>query len=160
MDYMIKIDVVCIGKLKEKYYKEAQQHYLKLLSRFAKVNVTEISDISLDNVKSEKEELKIKERECLAASKYLKGYVIALSSEGRKFTSEEFADFVVKEASATGAVTFVIGGSLGLDGAIKKRADAVISFSDMTMPHRLFRIVLLEQIFRAFKIANNETYHK
>lgn len=156
----MQIDIICVGKLKEKYFKEAQEHYTKLLSRFAKVNIIEIPDISLENVKTLKEEQKIKEKECEAALKYLKGYAIACDPLGKKFTSEEFSRFIQNEASQNGRISFVIGGSLGLDEKIKKRADALLSFSDMTMPHRLFRIVLLEQIFRAFKIANNETYHK
>lgn len=156
----MQIDMVCIGKLKEKYFKEAQEHYIKLLSRFAKVNIVEIPDISLENVKSVKEEQKIKEKECGAALKYLKGFVIACDPLGRKYTSEEFSRFMQNEASKNGRISFVLGGSLGLDDKIKKRADALVSFSDMTMPHRLFRIVLLEQLFRAFKIANGETYHK
>lgn len=156
----MRIDVVCIGKLKEKYYKEAQEHYLKLLKRFAEIRIIEIPDISLENVKSEKEEQKIRERECANALKYLNGYVIACDLKGRKFTSPAFSEFFVGKASESGRVTIVIGGSLGLDETIKKRADALVSFSDMTVPHRLFRIVLLEQLFRAFKIARGETYHK
>lgn len=156
----MQIDIVCVGKLKEKYYREAQEHYKKLLSRFAKVNIIEVADISLDGVKSEKEIQKIREKECAAALKHLQGYVIACDMAGRKFSSQEFSEFIQTQALKTGRFTVIIGGSAGLSDEAKKSADAIVSFSDMTMPHRLFRIVLLEQIFRAFKIAAGETYHK
>lgn len=155
----MSIDIVCIGKLKEKYYKEAQSHYIKLLSRFAKVNVIEVADISLEGVKSEKEERKVKDRECSEALKRAKGYIIACDTAGVKYNSEGFSRFIADKA-AQGNISIIIGGSLGLNDEVKNKADSIISFSDMTLPHRLFRIVLLEQLFRAFKIDAGETYHK
>lgn len=147
--------------MKEKYYLEAQKEYTKMLSRFAQVNVCELQDEPLSNVKSEAEEKEALRKEAKKIEEKLKGLVIALCIEGKQYSSEEFAE-VIKEKMNGGVseITFVIGSSLGMAEEIKKKAGIKLSFSKMTLPHRLFRIVLLEQIYRAFKIMAGETYHK
>lgn len=155
------IKIVCAGKMKEKYYKEACDEYIKMLGRFCKVSVIEIPDEPLSLVKSEADEIKSLEKEAEKISKRLEGYVIVLDVKGKRMTSEGFSS-AIKNVMTGGdsTITFVIGSSLGLHDSIRQKAHLRLSFSDMTLPHRLFRVVLLEQIFRAFKIMNGEAYHK
>ena len=157
----MEIRIVCAGKMKEKYYKDACDEYIKMLSRFCRTIVFEIPDEPLSQVKSAADEAASLEKEAEKIEKKLEGYVVVLDIKGKRFDSEGFASHI-KNVMLGGdsLITFVIGSSLGLHDRIKKRADLRLSFSDMTMPHRLFRVVLLEQIFRAFKIMNGEAYHK
>lgn len=145
---MLKINLVCVGKLKENYLKDACGEYLKRLSRFCKVEVRELPERA-----SPKEEAE----EVLAA---LKGYIIALAVEGRQSSSEEFAGKLQSLADRGAETTFVIGSSCGLDGSVKNRADELLSFSRMTFPHQLMRVILLEQVYRAFMINSGSVYHK
>jgi len=132
-----------------------------MLRRFCDIQVTEAVDEPLENVKSAKQEEAARRREGERALAKCEGYIIACDMRGKKYTSEAFAskldDLMLNGGSA---VTFVVGGSLGLPDEVRQKADMLLSFSDMTMPHRLFRIVLLEQVYRAFKIIRGETYHK
>lgn len=158
----INIYFICVGKIKESYYLSAQKEYAKMLSRFAQVQVVEVADEPLQHIKSEKEEEIAKDAEGKRIlEKCAGGFIIACDPKGKKFTSTGFAK-KLEECMLQGASSlyFVVGGSLGLGEEVKKRADLLLSFSDMVMPHRLFRIVLMEQVYRAQKIMHNETYHK
>ena len=157
---MLKINVVAVGKVKEKYFQEAINEYLKRLSRFAEVKIIEVKEenFTKDSEELRKETLKKEEENILP---YLKGYVIVLAIEGKQFTSESLSkkidDLTVAGVSE---ITFVIGGSYGLTEEIKRKADLKFSFSLMTFPHTLARVILLEQLYRGFMIKVGSTYHK
>lgn len=158
----MKITLACVGKIKEKYFTDAINEYAKRLSRYVTLNIAEVPDEKAPENMSVAQMEQVKEIEGQRLNKVIKdGYVVALAINGKKMTSEGFADFIsdtmVKGASH---ITFVIGGSLGLSEEILKRADYKLSFSDMTFPHQLMRVVLLEQIYRANRIMKNEPYHK
>ena len=157
----MNINIICVGKLKEKYWVMSENEYSKRLSRFVKLNLIQLPDEkltgndSLDNIAKEKEGEKI-------ISKIPKNsFVIAMDIKGKQLSSEEFSK-QIENLSITGKsnITFIIGGSLGISDSVLNKADKKISFSKMTFPHQLFRIMLLEQIYSSFKIINNETYHK
>lgn len=156
---MSNLTIVCIGKLKEKHWKDAQTEYAKRLSAFCRVSVAEKSEAPLPKDASDVLIQRAKEQEGQALLGASKGTLIALSPEGEQMDSERFST-LVKKLSDAGDLTFAIGGSYGLSDAVKKSASHIISFSDLTMPHQLFRIVLLEQIYRGFMIASGRTYHK
>ncbi|MDO5539884.1 MAG: 23S rRNA (pseudouridine(1915)-N(3))-methyltransferase RlmH [Eubacteriales bacterium] len=159
----MRITVVCVGKIKEKYFADAIKEYAKRLSRYARLEIVEVTDEKTPDGASDGEEKKIKEKEGERILKSVKegSYVIALAIQGKKVSSEGFADFVEKRAAyGDSHLTFIIGGSLGLDERVLKRADYLLSFSDMTFPHQLMRVILLEQIYRGFRIINHEPYHK
>lgn len=156
---MPNINIVCIGKLKEQYFKDAQAEYLKRLSAFCRVSVIEKKEAALPKEPSEAETQKSVDVECASLLESSSGAIIALSPDGIKLDSFMFAE-LIKNKISKGDVTFAVGGSYGLSESFKKRADTVVSFSDLTMPHQLFRIVLLEQIYRAFMISGGRTYHK
>lgn len=152
----MKINIICVGKLKEKYLAEAQAEYIKRLSRFCDVSMSELND-EKDDIPDAIE----KEGTRILSKIDTKDYVICLAIEGKKLNSKAFSEKIISVFdSAKPVIDFVIGGSLGLSDNVKKRADMLLSFSDMTFPHHLMRIILLEQVYRAFKIANNENYHK
>lgn len=156
------IAIISVGKIKEKYFKDACAEYSKRLSRFAKLEITEIPDEKIPDNAGEKLSEQIKNREGAAILAKLKkdSYPIALCIEGSELSSEGFAK-KLSELSMCGAhVTFIIGGSLGLSDEVKEKARMKLSFGRFTLPHRLMRVVLLEQIYRAFKINSNESYHK
>ena len=159
----MKIKIVCVGKLKEKYLADGISEYCKRISRFAKVEITELADEKIPDNPSDAICQKIlnTEGEKILSKLGKDEYIIALCVEGKLMSSEELAE---KIASVTlmgnNTVTFVIGGSLGLSDSVKQRADYKLSFSKMTFPHQLMRLILTEQIYRAFKINANEQYHK
>lgn len=158
---MISINIICVGKLKEKFSRDASDEYIKRLSRFAKLTVTEIPDEKIPDGASEAvcNQILIKEGEkILSAAK--DAPIIAMCVEGQLVSSEDIAEKLNDAAMHGGKLCFVIGGSLGLWDEVKKRAVFKMSFGRITLPHQLMRVVLLEQIFRGFKIINNETYHK
>lgn len=150
------IKIITVGKLKEKYLIDAIEEYQKRLSKYTKFEIIEVLD------EANYEEEKIKEKEALKIERYLnnKDYIITLEIEGKELTSEEFAQKLNNILMINSNITFIIGGSYGLADRVKKRSNYKLSFSKMTFPHQLFRVILLEQIYRAFKIKNNETYHK
>jgi 23S rRNA (pseudouridine1915-N3)-methyltransferase len=156
---MSNLTIACIGKLKEKYWKDAQAEYTKRLSAFCRVSIVEKNEAPLPRDASEVLIQKAQEQEGDALLSAAKGTLIALSPEGEQMDSQRFST-LVKTLSDTGDLTFAIGGSYGLSDAVKKSARHIFSFSDLTMPHQLFRIVLLEQIYRGFMIAAGRTYHK
>lgn len=155
----MNVNIVCIGKLKEKYWQDAQREYTKRLRAFCRVEIIEKKEAPLPKNASAAQVQKAIAHECDSLQKSSSGCLIALSPDGKQMSSEAFANLLVQQTQ-TGNVTFAIGGSLGLSPSFKSQADKVISFSSMTMPHQLFRIVLLEQIYRAFMISAGRTYHK
>ncbi|MBR7186375.1 MAG: 23S rRNA (pseudouridine(1915)-N(3))-methyltransferase RlmH [Clostridia bacterium] len=144
----MKINVICVGKLKERYWREACAEYEKRLSRFCRLTVRELPEKA--NPAAEAEEI----------LKTLSGYVIALAVEGKRSSSEAFAAEIKRLFDAGLEITFVIGSSCGLAPAVKARANALCSFSEMTFPHQMFRVILLEQLYRAFMINTGSEYHK
>lgn len=159
----MKITLVCVGKIKEKYFTGAVAEYAKRLSRYAKLEIAELADEKTPDGASPAQELQIKAREGDRILKALpeNSYVIALAIEGKRFSSEELAEFIhARGLQGDSHLAFVIGGSLGLDARVLKRADLLLSFSDLTFPHQLMRVILLEQIYRSFRIINHEPYHK
>lgn len=159
----MNISIITIGKLKEKYLKQGIQEYLKRLSSYAKVEIIELADEKApENLsESEMEQVKQKEGERILAKISDDTYVIALAINGKQKSSEELAKEIDSLATyGKSKVAFVIGGSLGLSSEVMKRSNATLSFSKMTFPHQLMRLVLVEQIYRAFRIIRNEPYHK
>ena len=150
------IKLITTGKIKEKYLKDAILEYSKRLSKYTKLEIIELNDYDFDN----KNIVLEKEKEQIL--KYLneKDYVITLELEGKQFSSTEFAQKIDNIFLTNSNITFIIGGSYGLHDDIKKKSNLALSFSKFTFPHQLFRVILLEQIYRAFKIINNESYHK
>ena len=159
----MKITVLAVGKIREKFYSEAAAEYVKRLGRYAKTEILEVADEPTPENASAKEEEQIREKEgSRILAKIPDGaYVIALAIEGKAMDSVAFSEKI--SALGLGGVShicFIIGGSLGLSEAVLKRADEQLSFSKMTFPHQLMRVILLEQIYRGFRIARGEPYHK
>ncbi|MCR4589102.1 MAG: 23S rRNA (pseudouridine(1915)-N(3))-methyltransferase RlmH [Lachnospiraceae bacterium] len=159
----MQIKLLTVGKIKEAYFRDAVGEYEKRLSRYCKLSVLEVKDEKAPENLSEKEMEQIKDAE---GSKLLEkigpdDHVIALAIGGKKYTSEEFSSHMEQVyMRSKGAVCFVIGGSLGLSGEVLRRSNEQLSFSDMTFPHQLMRVVFLEQLYRAFRIKTGEPYHK
>ncbi len=159
----MKITILAVGKIKEKYFTEAIQEYGKRLGRYCKLEMIEVPDEKTPDHASDREEDLIREREGERLRHYIRdgGYVIALAIDGRQTTSEGFAGKLQKlGVRGKSHIIFVIGGSIGLDPTILQEADERLSFSQMTFPHQLMRVVLLEQVYRAYRIMNGEPYHK
>ena len=159
---MLNINIICVGKLKEDYLKDAVYEYSKRLSKYCNLKFIEIQDEKLPNKINDSVISEVKEKECKKIIDNIKKetYVIALDLKGKQFTSEEFSK-KLEEITVKGysTINFIIGGTLGLTGEVLKKSNELISFSKMTFPHQLIRVFLEEQLFRAFKISNNETYH-
>ncbi len=159
----MNISIVTVGKLKEKYLKQGIEEYSKRLSAYAKIDIIEIPDEKAPETLSEQEMLQVKgkEGERILAKIPDDAHVIALAIEGKMKSSEELADTLDKLATyGKSKVVFVIGGSLGLSRDVMKRANDTLSFSKMTFPHQLMRLILVEQVYRAFRINRGEPYHK
>ena len=160
---MIHINIICIGKIKESFFKDAILEYSKRLSKYCILNITEMPDEKIPNNASEKEINNIKNTECNKIINQLKkdSYIICLYPNVKQYSSEDFSK-KIENISLIGysSITFIIGGSLGISKELLNKSNEQISFSKMVFPHQLFRIILLEQIFRAFKISDNENYHK
>ncbi len=159
----MNIKVVCIGKLKEKYWTDAIKEYSKRLGRFCNLQIVELKESRLPENPSPKDDENVKKAEGEAILGNIKKdeYVITLEINGKGLDSEELAQKIQKlTVDGISKIVFVIGGSLGLSQEVSNRADFKLSFSRMTFPHQMMRVILLEQIYRAFKINNNETYHK
>ncbi len=159
----MKITCVVVGKIKEKYFTDAIKEYSKRLSRYCKLEIVELADEKTPDGASEAEEVAIREKEGERILKALKddAYVIALAIKGKMLDSVELSQKIDRlGVSGTSHIAFVIGGSLGLAPAVMKRADYALSFSRMTFPHQLMRVVLLEQLYRSYRILKNEPYHK
>lgn len=159
----MKITVISVGKLKEKYLQMGIDEYAKRLGRYVKLELIEVSDEKAPETMSfaEEEIVKKKEGERILSNIREDGYVIALAINGKQLSSEGLAEFIQKNmTNGISHMMFVIGGSIGLSNAVLARADYKLSFSNMTFPHQLMRMILLEQIYRGFRIINNEPYHK
>ena len=159
----MKITVVCVGKIKEKFYSDAIAEYGKRLSRYCNLNIVEVADEKTKEEASDTEIALVKAREGERMKKAIKedGYVIALAIDGKQLDSVEMSEKIEKLGiSGVSHIYFVIGGSLGLSDELLKMADYRLSFSLMTFPHQLMRVILLEQIYRSFRIINHEPYHK
>lgn len=159
----MKITVIAVGKVKETFFREAVAEYGKRLGRYCKLEIKEAADERTPdgNNETQREQILLREGERIQRLLPEDAYVVTLEIEGRKFTSEAFAGEIDRlGVSGISHIVFVIGGSLGLHNIIRRRADLAVSFSDMTFPHQLMRVVLLEQIYRAFRIINGEPYHK
>ena len=158
----MKITILCVGKVKEKYFTGAIEEYAKRLSRYCKLDIVEVADEKTPDGASTALEEQIKQKEGERLLKYIPedAYVCVLAIEGKQLTSEQLSE-KIGELGVRGVshIVFIIGGSLGLWESVVKKADFLLSFSKMTFPHQLIRVFLLEQLFRAFKISNNETYH-
>lgn len=159
---MLNINIVCVGKIKENYLKDAINEYSKRLSRFCNLNIIELQDEKLPEKLNNSIINEVKNKECTKIIQSIKkdSYIICLDLKGKEFSSEEFSKKIEDIAlNFNSSITFVIGGTLGLNEEILSLSSGKICFSKMTFPHQLIRVFLLEQIFRAFKISNNETYH-
>ncbi len=158
----MNITIISVGKLKEKYLKEAVLEYSKRLSRFVKLEILELPDQKIPENASKSEEASVLEKEGDLILSKIKptSYLICMCIEGTELSSTDFSKAIEDISMSKSHITFVIGGSLGIADKVKKRADLKLSFGKITLPHQLMRVILLEQIFRCFKIINNETYHK
>lgn len=159
----MKITILSVGNIKEKYLKDAISEYSKRLSKYTKLEFLKVDDESICDQPSEKEMIQVKEKEALKLLKLLpeNSYKIALNLKGKMFSSEELAEKISSVFSYHNShIVFVIGGSLGLGDAILAQMNEHICFSKMTFPHQLMQVILLEQVYRSFKIIHNETYHK
>ena len=159
----MKIKIACVGKVKDSFYREAVAEYAKRLSRFCALEIAEVADEKAPEKLSPAEEAQVMEREGeKLLARILPGeFVVCLTIDGKSFSSDQFANTLQATFDrSVSCITFVIGGSLGLSPAVTSRADLKLSVSDMTLPHGLCRVVLLEQIYRAFKINSHEPYHK
>ena len=159
----MNITIVCVGKIKEAFYKDAVNEYAKRLSRYCRFQVIEVADEKTPDQTTEHEEDLIRQKEAERILKQIKedAYVVALAIQGKKLDSIAFSEHIERLGiQGKSNLVFVIGGSLGLHTSVLKRADDRISFSDMTFPHQLMRVILAEQIYRSFRIMNGEPYHK
>ena len=159
----MKITLITVGMIKEKYLKDAIAEYSKRLSRYCKLEIVEVADEKTPDNASDTVEDAIRDKEGERILKYIKedAYVITLEIAGKMLTSEEMAEKIEKlGVQGTSHIIFIIGGSIGLGREILKRSDYALSFSKMTFPHQLMRVILLEQIFRSYRIINHEPYHK
>jgi len=143
------IKIICVGKIKEKYLRDAVDDYMKRISKYHKLSIIELDDSNI-----------ILESEKILKNIDDKDYVVTLDIEGNMLSSTQLSEKIDKQFIVNSNIVFVIGGSYGLDKKIKERSNYSLSFSKLTFPHQLFRVILLEQIYRCFKILNNETYHK
>lgn len=159
----MRITVIAVGKIKEKFYRDAIDEYTKRLSKYCKLEIKEVTDEKTPDHASDTVNAQIlaKEGERIKNLIPKDSHVVVLAIEGKKYDSVSFAD-MINQAGIHGIsnITFIIGGSLGIADDIKKSANAGISFSDMTFPHQLMRVILLEQIYRGYKIISKEPYHK
>ncbi len=159
---MLNIQIICIGKIKEDYLKSAINEYSKRLSKYCKLEILELPDEKIPDKLNTSLANEIKQKECSNIIKHLKksSYNIALDLSGKQLTSEQFSEKIENLSMTNSNITFIIGGSLGLTNELLNYCQEKLCFSKMTFPHQLIRVFLLEQIFRGFKIAHNETYHR
>lgn len=156
----MKYKIVAVGKIKESYYKDAISEYVKRLSKFANVEIVETDEFLFNGAPNESEKEKIVTNEGKLILQKVEGFVVAMDIGGKEVSSEDVSRVLSKEKQSYSSFTFVIGGSYGLSDEVKKRANAKWSFGKITLPHRLFRVVLCEQLYRACCIENNIPYHK
>lgn len=159
---MLHINIICVGKIKEKFFIDALLEYSKRLARFCNLSITELPDEKIPEKASSAQEDEVKEKEGLNIISHLKkdSYIIALDLKGKEYDSVEFSKKIDSISFTSSNITFIIGGSLGLSSKVLSNCNELICFSKMTFPHQLIRIFLLEQLYRSFKISHNEAYHK
>jgi len=159
---MLHVNIVCVGKVKESFFRDAIQEYQKRLSRYCSLNIIEVPDEKIPDNSSDKldEAIKTKEGENIISHLVPNSYNIALDLSGKELDSIGLSDYINNLSISNSSITFIIGGSLGLSKEVLNKCDYKLSFSKLTFPHQLIRIFLLEQIYRSFKIINNEKYHK
>ena len=160
---MIFVKIICVGKIKEKYLEDAIKEYSKRLSRFCKLEIVELPDEKIPDKISDSVAEQVKVKEGIKILDNIKNgeYVICLDPAGKEMNSIEFSNLNTKIINrGYGSITYIIGGSLGIGNNVLERSQEKISFSKLTFPHQLFRVIFLEQLYRNFKIANNEKYHK
>ena len=157
---MVKVKVIAVGKVKEKYYSEALNEYAKRLSRYCDIKIVEVKEENFLKEPNESQKLEILKLEAEHIKKEIKGYLMVTAIEGKKFSSVDFSKKIDSIKNVNSEISIVIGGSYGVDDSIKQMAQEKISFSDMTFPHTLFRVLILEQLYRAFSILNDGKYHK
>lgn len=150
------IKIICLGKIKEDFFKDAEKEYLKRLQKYTKLEIIELEDEKDKDIKV----CLSKEEQLIKKSIKDKDNLVLLDIKGKEYTSTEFSNFINKELTENSNITFIIGSSNGVSEEIKRLAKKKVSFSKLTFPHQMFRIILLEQIYRSFKIINNESYHK
>lgn len=159
----MKISIICVGKMREKFYRDALAEYAKRLSRYCRLEILEVEDEMTPDGASQalEEQIKLKEAKKLLSGLREDAYTIALEIQGRKMNSVEFAGMIDRlGVQGKSHIQFVIGGSLGLHESVTRLAHFHLSFSDMTFPHQLMRVILLEQIYRGYRIIGGEPYHK
>lgn len=156
----MKINIVAVGSFKEKYWTESSKEYLKRISRYHSINIIEVEEEKLPKNFSEADISKVVVKEGQKIEKHLAGYIVSLDRKGEMLDSIAFSKKIENIALNNSVITFVIGGSYGISEDIKSKSNYLFSFSKMTFPHQLFRIMLLEQIYRATTISNNILYHK
>jgi 23S rRNA (pseudouridine1915-N3)-methyltransferase len=159
----MKITVICVGKIKESYFRDAISEYSKRLSKYTTLEIVEVADEKTSENSSDREIALIQDKEGKRILSHIKdgALCIALAIQGKKMDSVAFSDYIAKRMEeGKSQITFIIGGSLGLSEEVMRRCKYSVSFSDMTFPHQLMRVVLLEQIYRGFRILNHEPYHK
>ena len=158
---MLHIDILCVGKIRENYLKDAIAEYSKRLSKYCALTITELPDEKLPTKLNDSLTNEIKQKESNLILSHIKkdSYVIALDLKGKMYSSPDFSNKIQDLSNVTSSITFLIGGSLGMTDELLKTCKELVCFSKMTFPHQLIRVFLLEQLFRAFKIANGETYH-
>ena len=159
---MLTINIICTGKIKEKFFRDAVDEYSKRLSKYCKLNILEFPDEKIPDKLNSSISEEIKNKECKNVLEHIKkdSYIICLDLKGKQLSSEEFSKNIENISMQSSNITFIIGGSLGINEKLLNISNQKICFSKMTFPHQLIRIFLLEQIFRAFKISNGETYHR
>ena len=157
---MIKIKLICVGKIKENYFVDAVKEYEKRLSRFCQFQIKEIKEENFNDNPTESQIKSIIKKEGENILREIKGEVVLLDIQGKEYSSVEFANFLKSNIDKGAEITFIIGGSYGVSEEVKKMATHRISFSKMTFPHTMFRVMLLEQTYRAFTIINGAKYHK
>ena len=150
------IKIICVGKLKEKYLKEACDEYVKRITKYSKIEIVELMDSNIDNETISLE----RERDLILKHLKDKDYLVTLEIEGEQLTSVQLASKIDKTMINNSNIVFIIGGSYGIHKEIKEKSNFKLSFSKLTFPHQLFRVILLEQLYRVYKILNNEKYHK
>lgn len=159
----MNIDILCVGKIKEKYLRDAIDEYTKRLSKYCRINIIEVTDEKTTDGQGAALDGRVKRLEGERILKHLQddAFKVTLEIEGRQFSSPELADKINRLGiDGISRIQFIIGGSLGLDDMITEQSDMALSFSKMTFPHQLMRVILLEQIYRSYRINNNEPYHK
>lgn len=159
---MLHINIICVGKLKEQYLKDAIAEYSKRLSKYCSLHILELPDEQIPSSLNEKLVQNIKTSESNNILSHIKkdSYIICLDLSGKQYSSEEFSSKIENISLHHSNITFIIGGTLGMSHELLNTSNELICFSKMTFPHQLVRVFLLEQLFRAFKISNHETYHR